>query len=51
MHNFLVTYKKDNNFSYAWFETKEEMDDFIETEYEIEIEEAVELVVVNTFYD
>lgn len=49
MNNFLLTYIENDSLTYSWFDTEEEMNDFVEENRQIKIEEAVELVVVRTF--
>lgn len=38
-----------NRLTFSWFETEEEMKDFIEVNPQIKIEEVMELTVVRTF--
>lgn len=49
MNNFLLTYIENDKLNYSWFETEEEMSDFVKVNPQIKIEEAMELTVVRTF--
>lgn len=49
MNNFLLTYIENDRLTYSWFETEEEMHDYVEGNPQIKIEEALELTVVRTF--
>lgn len=49
MNNFLLTYIENNKITYSWFETKEEMDEYVKENPQIKIEEAMELAVIRTF--